>query len=102
MIVMLLVGNHEKVQDFIIVIVREIQRNARKTLEVFLDAGALSSVFGESRAEEIDIAEGVVEAAAGDWKNGKEAVTLLLGQRGADIHITVKGWQQLQEDLIKM
>ena len=90
MIVTLLVGNHEKVQkDFIIVIVKEIQRNARKTLEVFLNAGALSSVFGESRAEGIDIAEDVVEAAAGNWKNGKEAMTLLHDRRGADIHITV-------------
>lgn len=84
-IVTLLVGNHEKAQkDFIIVVVR------RKTLEVFLNAGALSSVFGESRAEGIDIAEDVVEAAAGNWKSGKEVMTLLLDRRGAGIHITVK------------
>jgi hypothetical protein len=90
-IVTLLVGNHEKVQkDFIIVIVREIQRNARKILEVSLNAGALSSVFGDSRAEGIDIAEDVVEAVAGNWKNDKEVMTLLLDRRGADIHITGK------------
>ena len=90
-IVTLLVGNHEKVRkDFIIVIVREIQRNARKTQEVFLNAGALTSVFGESRAEGIDVAEDVVEAAARNWRNDKEVMTLLLDRRGADIHITGK------------
>lgn len=92
-IVTLLVGNHEKVQkDFITAIVREIQRNARKTLEVFLNAGALSSVFENPERKGLISLRMFVEAAAGNWKNGK-VMTLLLDRRGADIQIT--------EDVVK-
>jgi hypothetical protein len=75
------------------VIVREIQRNARKTLEVFLNAGALSSALENPERKGLISLRMFVEAAAGNWKNGKEVMTLLLDRRGADIQIT--------EDVVK-
>ena len=55
-----------------------------QVVQMLLDKGA----DVDRRGADVQITEEVVEAAAGNWENGTEVMTLLLDQRGADILIT--------------
>jgi hypothetical protein len=56
--------------------INHIQTNARKLILIYL------------KKYKFKITEGVVKAAAKNWKSGEEIMTLLLDQKGDDIRIT--------------
>ena len=59
-------------------IVKSIRREER---------GVVVDTLLDRRGADVQITEKVVEAAAGNWENSKDIMTLLLDRRGADVQI---------------